>query len=97
MKISWIRDGCLTLVLLLGPAGGTARAESRLLMAQAEVQIPSDAQLDRMERQGITTPPLYDGGGAREAGESAEIRQMDQRAHRIDEKLLDGGGVCSGC
>ena len=74
MKISWIRDVCLTLVLLLGPAGGTARAESRLLMAQAEVQIPSDAQLDRMERQGITTPPLYDGGGAREAGESAEIR-----------------------
>jgi hypothetical protein len=97
VKISWIRDVCLTLVLLLGPAGGTARAESRLLMAQAEVQIPSDAQLDRMERQGITTPPLYDGGGARETGESAEIRQMDQRAHRIDEKLLDGGGVCSGC
>ena len=96
MKISWIRDVCLTLVLLLGPAGGTARAESRQ-RDQGEVQIPSDAQLDRMERQGITTPPLYDGGGAREAGESAEIRQMDQRAHRIDEKLLDGGGVCSGC
>ena len=87
-----------TAQVLLGAAAGTARAEPRLLMAQAEVQIPSDAQLDRMEREAITTPPLYDGGGANERGGiGAENRQMDERAHRIDERLLRGGGVCSDC
>ena len=98
MKISQGRDVCLTFVLLLGAAGGTAHAESRLLMAQAEVQIPSDAQLDRMEREAITTPPLYDGGGANERGGiGAENRQMDEQAHRIDERLLRGGDICSDC
>src|SRR3954447_13096277 len=95
--IAVVSAGAQTAQVLLGAAAGTARAEPRLLMAQAEVQIPSDAQIDRMEREAITTPPLYDGGGGKQAGESAAIRRMDERAHRIDEKLLDGGGVCGGC
>jgi hypothetical protein len=81
---------------LLGIAAGTVCAEPRLRLAQAQIQIPSDAQLDRMERQGIVTPPLDDGRGASGGGIVAEDRQMDEQAHRIDEKLL-GGGICGGC
>jgi hypothetical protein len=72
------------------------RAKARLLLAQAQIQIPSDAQLDRMEREGIATPPLYDGDAKGPAGVGAENRQMEEQARRIDEKLL-GGGICSGC
>ena len=49
-----------------------------------------------MERQGIVTPPLYDGGAVNDGGVAAENRQMEEQAHRIDEKLL-GGGICSDC
>lgn len=66
-----------------------------LLLAQAEIQIPSDAQLDRMERQGIATPPLYD-GDAIGGGIGAENRRMEDQARRIDERLL-GGGICRDC
>jgi hypothetical protein len=51
-----------------------------------------------MEREAITTPPLYDGGGANERGGiGAENRQMDEQAHRIDERLLRGGDICRDC
>ena len=78
-------------------AAWPAGAEPQIRLAQAQIQIPSDAQLDRMERQGIVTPPLYDGGGrVTDGGIAAENRQMEEQAHRIDEKLLSGG-ICSGC
>jgi hypothetical protein len=35
--------------------------------------------------------------GTLQGGQAAQIRQMDQRAHRIDEKLLKDDGVCDGC
>ena len=54
------------------------------------------AQLERMEQQGIVMPPLYDGGIGRDPGIGAEDRQMEEQAHRIDEKLLRGG-ICSDC
>ena len=81
---------------ILSIAAWPAGAEPQIRLAQAQIQIPSDAQLDRMERQGIVTPPLYDGGGAADGSIGAENRQMEEQAHRIDEKLL-GGGICSGC
>jgi len=70
----------------------------RLVIAQGEVRIPSDAQLERMEERAITKPPL----DVREAprvrgGEEAEIRQMDERARRIDQQLLGSGAICTDC
>ena len=87
---------CLFTLSFLGVSAGTACAEPQLRLAQAPIQIPSDAQLDRMEQQGIVTPPLYDGRGASGGSIAAEDRQMDEQAHRIDEKLLRGG-ICGGC
>src|SRR3954465_8954435 len=65
----------VTFVLLLGLAAASVRAEPYQL-AQAEIRIPSDAQLERMERQGIVTPPLYDGGLGRDPGIAGADRQM---------------------
>lgn len=87
---------CLAILPFLGIAAGAAYAEPQLRLAQAQIQIPSDAQLNRMEQQEIVTPPLYDGRGANGGGIAAEDRQMDEQAHRIDEKLLRGG-ICGGC
>ena len=79
----------VTVVALFAPA---------VVLAQGEVRIPSDAQLERMEERAITTNPL-DVRGARAVpgGEEAEIQQMDRRAHRIDERLLKDDGICAGC
>jgi len=70
----------------------------RIVLAQSEVQIPSDAQLERMEERAITTAPLdVRGAPGRGLSEGAEIRQMDERARRIDGQLLGGGGICTDC
>ena len=93
-------------VLLVASAPALLRADDVpgprpagwLVIAQGEVTIPSDAQLERMEERAITTNPL-DVRGARAVpgGEEAEIQQMDRRAHRIDERLLNNDGICAGC
>jgi len=85
----------MTFVLLFGLTATPAGAEPYHL-AQAEIRIPSDAQLERMEQQGIVTPPLYDGGLGRDPGIAGADRQMEEQAHRIDEKLLRGG-ICRDC
>jgi len=77
---------------------GSAHAPSLVIAQQGEVRIPSDAQLERMEERAITTPPL----DVREAprvrgGEEAEIRQMDERARRIDQQLMGSGAICTDC
>jgi hypothetical protein len=77
---------------------GFHRSTPRMIIAQGEVRIPSDAQLERMEQRAITTPPL----DVREAprvrgGEEAENREMDERARRIDEKLMGSGAICTDC
>jgi hypothetical protein len=77
----------VTVLALFAPA---------VVLAQGEVRIPSDAQLERMEERAITTAPLDD-SAARGGGEEAEIRQMDRRAHRIDEQLTKDGGICAHC
>lgn len=75
------------------------RVEQRIVLAQGEVRVPSDAQLERMEERAITRVPLDVTGAPPRprGGEEAEIRQMDERAHRIDEQLLRGGGICADC
>src|SRR3954471_22733110 len=89
-------SGLLLTLALPGMAPGPGSAEPRLVLAQAQIQIPSDAQLDRMEQQGIATAPLYAGSGQGDGGIAAENRRMEQQAHEIDEKLLRGG-ICGGC
>ncbi len=84
------------LVPFLSLAAWPACAEPQVRLAQAQIEIPSDAQLDRMEQREIVTPPLYDGGAVSDGSIAAENRQMEEQAHRIDEKLLRGG-ICSGC
>ena len=71
----------------------------RMVIAQGgEVRIPNDAQLERMEERAITTPPVDARDTQRGVrGEEAEIRQMDERAHRIDEQLMGSGAICTDC
>ena len=87
----------LAFTLTIGTFAGPSRAGPHVQVAQAEVRIPSEAQIDRMERDAISTPPLDVSEGAQTGGEAAEIKQMDRRAHGIDENLLRGSGVCRGC
>jgi len=70
----------------------------RIVLVQGEVQIPSDAQLERMEERAITTPPIdvRDAPG-RGLSEGAEIRRMDKRARRIDRQLMGDGAICTDC
>ena len=70
----------------------------RIVIAQGDVRIPTDAQLERMEERAITTPPV-DARNSRRGvkGEEAEIRQMDERAHRIDQQLMGSGAICTDC
>ena len=73
-------------------------AGTRIILAQGEIRIPSDAQLERMEEQGIATPPLDTRGApGRGLSEGAQIRQMDERARRIDEQLMGDGAICADC
>ena len=88
-------SACLAVLLLFGLTPTRAGAELHQV-AQAEIRIPSDAQLERMEQQGIVTPPLYDGNGAHDGSIATQDRQMEEQAHRIDEKLLRGG-ICRDC
>ena len=79
------------------PSLNVSSAPGRIIVAQ-ELSIPTDAQLERMEERAITTNPLDDSEApALRGGEGAENRQMDRRAHRIDEQLLTNGGICAGC
>ena len=87
----------LTLTLTFGIFGAASEPGSRVRVAQGEVRIPSDAQIGRMERDAISTPPLDVSEGRQTGGEGAEIRKMDRRARSIDEKLLKDGGVCRDC
>ena len=96
MNISPRLGALLALMLPFGTFGAPASADPIVRMAQA-VTIPTDAQIDRMERDSISTPPLDVSEGAQRGGQAAEIRQMDRRAHRVDEKLLKDDGVCDGC
>lgn len=97
MKTPRILFVFMTLALPVGTFGMAARAEPHVRVVQGEVTIPTDGQVDRMERDAITVAPLDVSEGGQRGGEAAEIRQMDRRAHRVDDKLLRDDGVCDGC
>jgi len=100
MNMIATRLTALSLIALCSvPAHAQQRPTApRMVIAQGDVRIPTDAQLERMEERAITTPPV-DAGSSRRGirGEEAEIRQMDERAHRIDEQLLGSGAICTDC
>lgn len=94
---SWTRGGVVTIALFLGTFGGEAQANPNVRTAQGTVTIPTDAQINRMERDSITTSPLDVSEGVRRGGEASQIRQMDRRDHRVDQRLLKHDGVCDDC
>ena len=95
----------LALLLFLGAAPGTARADApRIAVAQGEIRIPSDADLERLERQGMATPPLDVGrqttrqpgaAASEQRREEIENQQMDRQDRAIDQKVLRG--ICRDC
>ena len=50
-----------------------------MVLAQAEIRIPSDSQLERLERRGIATPPLDVSGSPVPKGSEAQIDQWTGR------------------
>ena len=67
-----------------------------LVLTQSEVRIPSDAQLERLEREGIATPPLdVSDAPATKGTEESQDQQMDRRSRAIDQKVMKG--ICSDC
>jgi hypothetical protein len=95
MNISKPNGACLAFVVLLAAPTAIARAEQRPAFAQAEIRIPTEAEIGRMERQSITRPPLDDNYRG-DTGDQMD-RRLDKRAHRIDERLLGGSGICGDC
>ncbi|WP_198293025.1 hypothetical protein [Methylobacterium sp. WSM2598] len=87
----------LMLSLLAGAAGGTGRAEPRVVLAQGSVTIPSDAQLERMQREAISTPPLDVSEGAQGGGQGARTRQIERRDHGGDRRRPKHDGACDDC
>src|SRR5215203_1930741 len=60
-----------------------------IVLAQGEIRIPSDAQLERMEEQGIATPPL-DVRDAPGRGLSRGADPANGRARSPDRRTPDG-------
>lgn len=95
---------CAAILILCFPAGiaspfaeGEARGEARLHLVQGSVTIPTDAQLDRLQRQSITTPPLDVSGPAPSNEPKARERHRDRRDRRIDHGGPGRGGACDDC
>jgi hypothetical protein len=95
----------IAVLLFLGVGPWVARADaSRITVAQGEIRIPSDADLERLERQGMATPPLDVGrqttrqpgaAAGEQRREEIENQQMDRQDRAIDQKVLRG--ICRDC
>lgn len=81
------------LSLLAGFSGGSIRLEARERPAQSTVTIPTDAELNRLEREAITTPPLDVSGTPPGDGIGAPHR----RERRIERRSPGRGGACDDC
>ncbi|MHB2208220.1 hypothetical protein [Methylobacterium sp. CM6257] len=97
MTISRACAAVLMLALPAGVAAGSTRVEARVRLAQGSVTIPSDAQLNRLEREAITTPPLDVSEPPPGAEPGTQERHRDRRDRRIDRRLPERGGACDGC
>ena len=76
-------------LITAGPA--LAQDSNRPFTPSGEIQIPSGAAIDRM-LDSNTVPPTNKEFSPNDA---KAIQQMDERAKRIDEKVMKG--ICSDC
>ncbi|WP_336489170.1 hypothetical protein [Methylobacterium nigriterrae] len=97
MASTWACAAVVTTARLSGTLGEGAQADPGDRIAQGTVKIPTDAQINRMERDSITTPPLDVSEGGQRGSQQDQIRQMDRRDRRIDQKLRTHDGVCDDC
>jgi len=94
------RPGAVTMsaVMPCHASAADAHTEHGIVLAQGKMRVPSDADLERMQERAIATPPIDTGAaGGKRADEETEIRQMDQRARRIDQDLMNSGAICRDC
>src|SRR5215207_772857 len=82
---------CFGIVLISSLDGPVAPL---LMLTQSEIRIPSDAQLERLEREGIATPTLdVSGAPAIKGTEESQDQQMERQSRAIDQKVTKG--ICS--
>src|ERR1700712_4009650 len=83
----------VALIVALGAAGTVSLTPQ----ARSQARTGSEAGSSPSAYQGYQHRPGSAGEDAAEdSREGIEDRQLDQRARRIDDKLLGGGGICSG-
>ncbi|MGO4388255.1 hypothetical protein AB4Y85_12015 [Microvirga sp. 2YAF29] len=86
------RHLCLvTLGALIATAPALAQDSNRPFTPSGEIQIPSDAAIDRMLDSNTLPPPAKEFS----ADDAKAIQQMDQRAKRIDQEVKKG--ICTDC
>jgi hypothetical protein len=97
-----IQEGFMRAAILFGvvltTAGlGVALAEtSPAVLAQADIRIPTDADLERMERRSMATPPLSVGDApALRGSEKSQDLEMDRQDVIVDRKVMRG--ICADC
>src|SRR3954471_1028593 len=59
-----------------------------LMLTQSEVRIPSDAQLERLEREGIATPTLdVSGAPAMKGTEESQDQRMERQSRLVRTRM----------
>jgi len=93
MRAKPISAFCFGIALISSLEGSVAPL---LMLTQSEVRIPSDAQLERLEREGTATPTLdVSGAPAMKGTEESQDQQMERQSRAIDQKVMKG--ICSDC
>ena len=83
---------CLVAIHSLITAGpALAQDSNRPFTPSGEIQIPSGAEIDRMLDSNTVPPPDREFS----PNDPKAIQQMDQRAKRIDQKVMKG--ICTDC
>ena len=81
----------VTLGSLITAGPVLAQDHNRPVTPSGEIQIPSGAAIDRMLDSNTVPPPDKQFS----PNDAKAIQQMDQRAKRIDEKVMKG--ICTDC
>jgi hypothetical protein len=81
----------VTLASLITAGPALAQDSNRPFTPSKEIQIPSGAEIDRMLDSNTVPPPDKQFS----PNDAKAIQQMDQRAKRIDQKVMKG--ICTGC
>ena len=81
----------IILGLLITADPALAQDSNRPFTPSEEIQIPSGPAIDRMLDSNTVPPPDKQFS----PNDAKAIQQMDQRAKRIDQKVMKG--ICTGC